>query len=229
MARPRTPSALFPGVFFDMDPDPEDVRRDILLLQQRIQNHTKPLQYAKQIIVGDVRRAFLTETDPIEGDAWPALSERASRVPRSGILRVTGSLYRNMVNRNNYGVTREGVYLNQSRIPFYAAFHQQDDSAALRGEGMSREKVMAEFKRLVGRGFRADVTNKHQRAKEVLAQAKINVKADMQFEGGGGIPRRRFIGPSPEAQKKIVTVFDEWAREAIIIYKRGNILVRRAR
>lgn len=229
MARPRTPSALFPGVFFDMDPDPEDVRRDILLLQQRIQNHTKPLQYAKQIIVGDVRRAFLTETDPIEGDAWPALSERASRVPRSGILRVTGSLYRNMVNRNNYGVTREGVYLNQSRIPFYAAFHQQDDSTALRGEGMSREKVMAEFKRLVGRGFRADVTNKHQRAKEVLEQAKINVKADMQFEGGGGIPRRRFIGPSPEAQKKIVTVFDEWAREAIIIYKRGNILVRRAR
>lgn len=229
MARPRSPSSVsFPGVTFLMDPTPDQVRRDVLLLEQRIKKHSKPLQYAKQIIVGDVRRAFLTETDPVDGVHWPYLSERAARVPREGILRVSGKLYRQMVNRNNYGVTRQGVFLNQSRIPFYAVYHQQDDEVA--GGALSREKVLSEFKRLVGRGFRADVKNKQQRAKEVLEQAKSNVRAEQAFEGGGGrIPRRRFIGPSPEAQKKIEVVFNEWAAETIIIYKRGNILVRRAR
>lgn len=228
MARPRSHSGvLFPKIFMDIEPDEEEIRLDLLLLKQRIGDYNKPLQYSKQIIIGDVRRAFLTETDPVTGQKWQALSYRALQVPREGILRrlETGSrLYRSMVNRFNYGVTKQGVYLNQARIPFYAAYHQQDENA--RGGGVtriSREAVIKEIKRLHGLGFaRGEPTRLKQQAVE-------NVKSEALFDRGGKgeIPQRRFLGPSQDAQNKMVGVFEEWAREAIIIYKRGNILVKR--
>ena len=226
---PQSAAISFPRVTFIMDPTPNQVRRDVLLLEEKIKNYTKPLQYSKQIIIGDVRRAFLTETDPVEGTHWPALSDRAARVPREGMLRrveTNARLYRAMVNRFNYGVTRQGVYLNQARVPFYAVYHQQDDRLQSR---ISREAVVAEAKRLVKVGFRKDVKNQEQRLKEIKQQALENVRSEAEFEKGRRIPRRRFIGPSETAQAQMFRVFDEWAREAIIIYKRGNILVRRAR
>lgn len=219
----------FPRPIFIMEPSAEQVRRDIMLLESNIKGYTKPLQLTKQIFIDDVKESFYNEKDPITGQKWPALSLRASRVPRLGILRrseTNARMFRSVVNKNAWGVSKGGVFLNTSRVPFYAAYHQQDESTST-GMKLSRAAVVKEAKRLAGVGFaRGD----KDRLNRIKLQAIENVKSEMQFDKGKGeIPQRRFIGPSPKAERTVVEIMDEWATDAIIIYKRGNRLVRRAR
>ena len=231
---PAQPSLVsFPKFTFLMDPTPETVRRDILLLERKIKDYSKPLQYSKQIIIGDIRVAFLTETDPVTGAKWDRLSDRAEREAHLGVLRRTrtnAKMYRAVTNRFNYGVTRQGVYLNQSRVPFYANYHQQDD-AGVGSMRISNEEIIAERKRLFTAGAFRTERNAAARIALIKKQATENVRSmkqdEMRDKGQGRIPQRRFIGPSQAAQEKLFGVFDEWAQDAITIYKRGNILVRR--
>lgn len=227
--RPPAGNITFPRPIFIMDPTPEQVRRDIMLLERNIQGYTKPLQLTKQIFIDDVKSAFYNETDPITGKKWPALSDRAARVPRLGILRrseTNARMFRAVVNKNAWGVSKGGVFLNTTRVPFYAAYHQQDEKRATSLK-VSRAAIVKEAKRLAGVGF---AKGDPDRLNRIKLQAIENVKSEAQFERGTReIPQRRFIGPSPKAEKLIVDTMDEWARDAIIIYKRGNRLVRRAR
>lgn len=228
MARQRSHAGvLFPRVFLEVEPDPDEIRLDLLLLKQKIGDYNKPLKYSKQIIIDDVKEAFESETDPVTGKKWPELSTRALREPRFGILRrvkTNAKLYRAMINRFNYGVTKEGVYLNQSKIPFYAAYHQQDDSSG--APKIGRQALVAEMQRLIKAGVGKTLRTKEERVKEVHAVAMRNLESTANE---GQIPQRRFIGPSPYAQKLMVGTFDAWAKDAIIIYKRGNTMVKRRR
>lgn len=223
----------FPRVAIIQNPTAEQVRRDIILLQEQIGDYNKPLQHSKQVIIGDVRRAFLTETDPVEGRKWPQLSISAARVPRFGILRrqqTNAKLYRAMVNRFNYGVTKEGVYLNNARIPRYAVYHQQDESTGTGVPRISKEAVRVEMLRIHRSGF---AKGQPDRAKIIARTAVENVAQEarekLRDQGGSRIPQRRFLGPSQPAQNMMVETFDQWAKEAIIIYKRGNALVKARR
>lgn len=254
MARVRTPrggpvNLLWPKTVFDVEPDEDQIRQDILLLQKKMGDYHLPLQYSKQIIIGDIKKAFLAEKDP-RGPAWEKLSDRAKQVPRYGILRrmVSGSnarMYNNLKNRFNWGVTDEGVYLNQSRLPrneegeIYFPYHQQDDASAqasgsgviklpkakLHGMIQARKNQLAQTRIYEGRA---------DRDKQLTAKAAYDVSVKLHKEdadrreklgladGMGKLPRRRMIGPSPEAEKQIVKVFDAWAKDVITIYKRGG-------
>lgn len=235
---PRAPaSVVFPRFVFDIEPDEEEIRKDLMLFQGNIKDYRKPLQYSKQVIIADTNAAFIGETDPITGRKWDALSDRALRVPRYGILRrrETGArLHRAMINRNNYGVSSEGIWLHQERIPEYAGIHQQDDSViGSQKITVSKEEIVAQaMVRIKGgaRRFYSDAEILEESRRKVY-EDKRNALIDANKGGKapGTIPQRRFLGPSPAAVKRIEGTFDEWAKDAIIIYKRGTSLVRRAR
>jgi hypothetical protein len=226
----RTPAMLtFPEGRFIMEPSAEQVRRDILLLERNISDYLKPLQYSKQLIIDDVKEAFSSERDPIDGSSWPALSQRAEQVPRFGMLqriKTNRRMYRAVTNKNSYGVTKKGVYLNNAvvfRMAPYAGYHQQDDRVP---EGKpSNEAIIAERKRLFARGFGSKERTQAERIARIKEQADIN----LQQIDAGKIPQRRFLGPSKYSQELISKVFDRWAKDAIIIYRRGGTLVARRR
>jgi hypothetical protein len=253
VARIRTPRGAmpeisYPKLYFDMEPDEEEVRHDILLLRKKMGDYNLPLQYSKQIIIGDVKKAFLAEKDP-RGPKWPALSARAAKVPRFGKLRrmqTNARMYRALINRYNWGVTNEGVYLNVARLPrnedgqIYFPLHQQDDSTGgASGSGIlkvNREKLLGD---IAGRLVELQKTRRYEGQPDRIERLKQDAAYDVQKrytkeaedrkeelglaeEGGGKIPRRRMVGPSVEAEKKIEDVFDAWAKDVITIYKRGG-------
>lgn len=241
MARPRSHSGvLFPKLYFDVEPDEEEIRTDLLLLERKMGDYDLPLQHSKQIIIGDVNEAFLKEKDPL-GTTWQRLSDRAAKVPRDGILRrrqTNARMYRAMINRYNYGVNKQGVYLNQSRIPEYFVYHQQD------AEGTGGTKVVkvnkAQFLRDVAEeklrlGKTRIYEGKHNRGQLIEQEAAKNIadkyksKVEGLYGAGGKVPQRRFLGPSKPAQDKMVETFDDWAKDVIIIYKRGKNVISRSR
>lgn len=244
MARPRSHAGvLFPKLYFDMEPDEEEVRRDILLLKKKMGDYTLPLQYSKQIMIGDVTLAFTKQKDPVTGEPWRELSARAIKDrqkhgypgPRP-ILRRSTRMYRALINRYNWGVTKEGVYLNQSRLPrneegqSYFVFHQQDDSSGTQVDETSAAFKNAATKRFVELSKTRAYEGQPNRGMLLAAEAKKQTRTKLLLGDEnlqlGNIPRRRMVGPSPDAERQIVEVFDKWAKDVIIIYKRGrNIIV----
>ena len=226
----------FPSVFLDVEPDEEEIRRDIMLLKHNISDYSKPLTYSKQIIIDDVKNTFETETDPKTGKKWPALSDRARRVPRYGILQrieTRRAMYRAATSKRNYGISRGGVYINSQSIVNaapYAPYHQQDDTLP-RAQSITQaqltSRVIAERKRLVAAGFGTHYHSRAERLQRIKEVAVENVKSDIEDEarGIGEIPQRRFLGVSEYSQGLLVKTFDRWASDAIIIYKRGKTMV----
>lgn len=234
MARPPAPGGIsFPKLYFDVEPDEEEIRTDLMLLSKKMGDYKLPLLRSKTIIIGDVKEAFETETDPRDGKRWDALSLRASKVPRYGKLqrkKTNRRMYRAMISRNNYGVSKEGVFLNQSRIPEYFVYHQQDEGGSAAPvvtvpKAVRAKMVQREFIALVNRGAYKGKSDRVARLKEdayATADAKISAGVEGSMAGTGLVPQRRFIGPSPGATNEIKDTFDLWAKDVIIIYKRGK-------
>ena len=221
-------SANFPRVFFDMEPDAEELRHDLLLLERQISDYDAPLQYSKRLIIEDVKETFRIERDPVTGRNWPALSERAEREPHIGILRrrrTNAKMYRAAVAKNNYGVTKQGVFFNQSRLPNYAAVHQQDDTSGTPKINMnvSKAELINEISRRRKAGY------KERGPSEIKAAAKHILDNRRIDAEGGGVPQRRFMGVSPYTQNLIIGTMNQWAEDAIIIYRRQGLTVKRRR
>ena len=244
MARARTaPGAItFPGSRLVVSPSPEQIRRDLLLLARNIKDYEKPLMLSKQSLIDDVKASFESETDPVTGAGWKALSERAAREPRMGILQRTihnRRMYRAVTSKQNWGVSKQGVFINVRsviRMAPYAPLHQQDDKLASGGlPKLSQAKldslVLAERKRLVAAKFGTHYRSQAERIQRIRDVAVKNVKANLEEEHRAAhrIPQRRFIGPSEYTKNLLVKQFDQWAEDAIIIYRRGGRVVVRRR
>lgn len=240
MARPRQSvgTVTFPGSRLIVDPTPEQVRRDLLLLQRNIKGYEPVLQLSKQDLIEDVKNAFESETDPVSGQHWKALSARAQLEPRFGILQRTKTnrrMYRAVTGASRWGISKQGVFLNTRsvlRMAPYAPLHQQDDKLPAVGlRGLSQAKlnslVLAERKRLMTAGFGTHFRSNAERASRIKEVAASNVKANLEEEAAAGhtLPQRRFIGPSEYTQGLIRKHFDRWASNAIIIYKRGGKMI----
>src|SRR5215510_6664013 len=111
MARARisrqATSVNFPRLYFDIEPDEEEIRSDMLLLERNIKDYAKPLQYSKRLIVDDVKETFRLERDPETGTRWAQLSLSALRVPRYGMLQrrsTNRKMYRAVTSSRTYGV-----------------------------------------------------------------------------------------------------------------------------
>ena len=248
MARPRSHAGVgFPSTNFVMDPTPEQLRQDLLLLEHKMGDYRKPLQFSKLLIIGSVTKAFTTETDPVDGKKWPELSERAESVARYGKLRrvkTSARMYRIVTNPQNWGVTKEGVFLNASRMPEYFVYHQQDDRktsggtdvlkltkpqiAKLQATIQSRTKQLLQGSRMY-EGLPPAAREASMRAHVARQESgKLRKEAGLGSEyvgagtGAGEIPQRRFIGVDGATVEEIRRVMDKWARDVIIIYKRGG-------
>ena len=243
MARPRSISGInFPATHVVVDPTPEQIRQDLMLLEHKMGDYNLPLQRSKQIIIGSVAGAFVKEKDPL-GTKWPRLSPSAERVPRMGMLRrrkTNAKLFRDMTNRYNYGVSKEGVYLNTSRVVHYMPYHQQDDK-----EGgtdivkIDRGKFNAAVNQRIVQLFqtrRYEGYGKVERLKLLQQDAREEVARDMRKRAGTGatfigatglsrIPQRRFLGIDKPSQDQIRDTMDLWAKDVIIIYKRGKNII----
>jgi hypothetical protein len=150
-------------------------------------------------------------------------------------------MYRAVTNKNHWGVSKQGVFLNQGRvlqIAPYAVYHQQDDSKGgtpkaivpTKQAVLNRAKSNILERRRAGQAAQTaaqSVTEAHrQLTQEYAAAAK---KAGFTEAGEGTIPQRRFIGPSQYTQQLTVKAMDEWADDAIRIYKRGGRMVKARR
>jgi len=237
-ARQSAGQVLFPGSRLVVDPSPEQIRRDLMLLERNISDYNLPLAYSKQALIDDVKAAFDSEVDPVTGIAWKKLSDRAAREARVGILQRTvhnRRMYRAVTSKQNWGVTKQGVFINTRsvlRVAPYAPLHQQDDKL----EGPSGTVMERSFKAMgiksktdIVKMASARAASTGRSAKfhiaEVLSEAKSGEHLEASERGGGRIPQRRFIGPSPYTQDKLVKVFDRWASNAIIIYRRGGTVI----
>jgi len=243
---PSRADIAFPRFAFISDPTPEQIRRDLVLLTANIKDYRKPLMYSKQVLIDDVKNAFDSETDPVTNVQWPALSARAEREPHVGgrmlqRSRTNRRMYRAVTNKNHWGVSKQGVFLNQGRvlqIAPYAVYHQQDDSKGgtpkaivpTKQAVLNRAKSNILERRRAGQAAQTaaqSVTEAHrQLTQEYAAAAK---KAGFTEAGEGTIPQRRFIGPSQYTQQLTVKAMDEWADDAIRIYKRGGRMVKARR
>lgn len=235
MARTRrrsVGSVSFPRVIFVMEPDEDELRHDLLLLEKQISDYDLPLKHSKQYIIDDVKRTFKLERDPVDGKKWPELSRRAELVPRYGMLQrksTRRAMYRSVTARNNYAVSREGVSFNAGGnppVPDYAGAHQQDDR--LPPPAFTKDTIYAAAKDI--QAYRAKHKLRPLRGTELVAKAQEKLHLEREtLMNEGKIPQRRFMGVSQVAQRQIQTTFDDWAKDAIIIYKRGGRFIRARR
>lgn len=232
MARTRRQSVgaiSYPNVVFIMEPDEEELRHDLMLLSRQISDYNKPLRHSKEYIIEDTKKTFRLERDPVDGRKWDELSDRAARVPRYGILQrkqTRRAMYRSVTSKNSYGISKEGVWFNASRVPEYAGAHQQDER--LPPPTFTKDTVYAAAKDI--QAYRAQHGLKPLRGTELVRQAqeKLGLEHKSRMEEGK-IPQRRFMGVSQLAQRQIQGTFDAWAQDAIIIYKRGGKLIKARR
>ncbi len=219
----------FPKVVFIMEPDEDELRHDLLLLERQISDYDKPLAYSKEFIIEDVKKTFRMERDPVDGKKWPALSDRAERVPRYGILQrksTRRAMYRSVTARNHYGITKEGVFFNQSTLPEYAGAHQQDER--IPPPEFTKDTIYAAAKDI--QKYREEKGLKPFTGTQLVAQARQKLQFEREdLEGDGKIPQRRFMGVSGPAGVQIRKAFDDWAKDAIIIYRRGGRLIKARR
>jgi hypothetical protein len=224
--RARPSGVQFPVVVFDMEPDEEEFRLDMMLFAQNVSDYSKPLRYSKQIIIEDTKKTFRLERDPETGDKWKPLSDRALRVPRYGILQRRSTrrfMYRSVTNKNHYGISKAGVWFNQSKLPEYAVYHQQDEKAA-GGRAVTLTKGAIEQRARSIQAYEQKHKLRPTSGKGLVTRA-IRELREEATEGTGEIPQRRFLGVSKLAQRDLIGTFDAWAKDAIIIYKRGSSLV----
>lgn len=224
MARSRRQSVggiNTPRVVFVMNPDEQQLRHDLLLLSRKISDYNKPLLHSKEYIIEDTKKTFRLERDPETGNKWPALSPRAKRVPRYGMLqrlKTRRAMYRSVTAKNHYGISKEGVWFNQRTVPDYAGLHQQDERIppkpiTTQAIAVRSKEIFEQHKKDNLRTSGRDIVN--------LAKAALRAEAE-QAAGEGKIPQRRFMGVSQFANAQIQRTFDDWASDAIIIYKRGG-------
>lgn len=218
-----------PRVVFYMDPSPEQLRHDLLLLSRRISDYNLPLKYSKDYIIEDVKKTFRLERDPVDGSKWPPLSRRAELVPRYGMLQrksTRRAMYRSVTARNAYRVSKEGVSFNSSRVPKYAGAHQQDDR--LPPPAFTLDTIYARAMEI--REYNIKHNLPLMRGPELRDKAIKSLKDEHDArQSEGKIPQRRFMGVSAFANQQLQNVFDDWAKDAIIIYKRGGRMIRARR
>lgn len=227
MPRRRSVGSLStPKVIFVQEPSPEQLRHDLLLFERNISDYNKPLLHSKEYIIEDVKKTFRLERDPVTGDKWPALSERADRVPRYGMLqrkKTRRAMYRSVTAKNNYGISKQGVWFNQRTVPDYAGLHQQDDR--IPKKTITTSDIQTRMIKIHKDSIKAGELP--PKGSILIARAKNELEDELKKKGE--IPQRRFMGVSGLASNQIQKTFDAWASDAIIIYRRGGQMVKARR
>ena len=184
------------------------IRQDILTLEDNIGDWLRPMQFSKQILIDDTKRAFFEEVDPRKGDTpWvPWSRDYAARVSHTTKLRKTGSLFRNATNPGNWLVSvKRGfgdIQLNTSRLPRYWTPHQFGNPPGYEGRADQEVAYLNALNKAAG-------TDEKKFAR---------LRRKNPF-----IPKRGFIGGGQNAQNAIFVTFDEWANDAIrISHWRGS-------
>jgi hypothetical protein len=117
-----------------IDPPPNQIYQDMLQLEKRISDYSKPLRWAKQELIVDTTLTFAKERDPISGMRWQKWSDEYGRLViargQTKKLRRTwgpkpGALFRAATSPRNWKIHPKGVMFAVNRLPSYWIFHQQ--------------------------------------------------------------------------------------------------------
>lgn len=189
----RAVGAFAPGtIHIEWIPEPEVVANEMLVTAGRLEDRSSPLALSREVMIGDVRERFESKTDP-EGGAWkPWAPSYAARPPDSPSLMIgpEARLMGAATSQGSYPITEDAVFLSTAGWPDYWAAHQ---FGATRRSGGESAQSNIEFL---------------QRAKAMGLEFVEGV--NIEGIGANVLPARPYIGPSFEAQLKMLEIFDQW-------------------
>lgn len=182
--------AFFPGtISIDWVPDPNVVANELLVAAGRIEDRSRPLALSREVMVEDVVERFETQTSP-EGEPWKPWAP--SYVPKAGpsLLVLTGDLVHAATSTGSYPITEDSIFLSTAGWPDYWAWHQFGAERRAGGESAESSREFMERAQSLGLEFLEGV--------------------DVGGIGINTLPARPYIGPSFEAQLRMLEIFDQW-------------------
>jgi hypothetical protein len=121
-----------------MHPPAQQVYRDMLTLEHKISDYSKPLRWSKQVLIQDTENTFKGERDPITGAKWvkwsPTYAAYVRERGQKKILQRNWSspplrMYKAATSPRNWRIVpRLGIQFNFGKLPHYWVFHQQPDN-----------------------------------------------------------------------------------------------------
>jgi phage gpG-like protein len=182
------------SITFTWVPHPSVFQRKIMQVEDDLSNRTAPLLISKSIISADIEENFRGQHDP-EGQPWIdwSPSYAKNQVPylrpsHSGdILNWQGRLRRAATSEKPFKVSNDSLFYNTGGLPPYWKYHQQPE----RSSG-SRFGIIPNDPKKPNRTGRDEYVHLDQ-----------------------GIPQRRFLGLSEDAELLVLEVFDDWFQGVI--------------
>lgn len=184
-------------------PDPELLAQEILRVAHELQDFTIPLTIARQILKDDVRERFQTKTEP-GGDKWDSWSDTYAPVAReynvNGILERTGAMKNAVLSEAAWIMNDDNIILDLGvvRMVQTESVGEEYNIAILHHTGAVRSGPGA---RISGFESMSSFISAH----------------DVDISKVNHMPPRPFIGPSFDANIRIVETFDKWFDDAISI------------
>lgn len=206
------------AISFDWVPSPAVFQDRILRVKAAIQDRTVPLILSQEIVKGDIAERFEGEHDP-EGQPWAQWSGWYSakvptlNPPHSGnILDWTGTLREAATSDDAFvqvntdaNMAMDSLFYDTGGLPPYWVFHQQPA------------------------GSKVGLTSHTRAVFDDKGRATGKTRTTTFRAGDSGIPPRKFLGLSGEAEIQILEVFDDWFQGIISmgVSQKGNIFIRR--
>ena len=197
--------AFAPGtISFDWEPDPEVVAAEYMVTAGRLEDRSQPLLLSARIARADTTERFETQTDP-DGYHWQEWSDNyrpyAEATNQGEILQQFMTLQDAATSSGSYPITADSVFINTGGWPEYWSWHQTGKVRQVSGEGGGAEAGEAE-------GIASALGISLAEAREMMREeAGTSKKAGI---GINVLPRRAFLGPSLDAQLRMVEVFNQW-------------------